>query len=286
MEKESPLTGILVVNKPAGLTSRDVVDHVSKILHTKKIGHTGTLDPIAEGVLILTIGKCTKLSSFLTSKTKEYIATFSLGYLTDTLDDTGKVINSSDKIVTEDEIRSCMMSFIGTYRQEVPAYSAVKVDGKRLYDYARSGIEVELPSREVTISSIDIISIEEREIKMRVTVSKGTYIRSLIRDIGNRLGTYATMSGLVRSKQGDTSLDEAYTLEDIERGNYKIVSPLEILKDIKLVEMNDELIHKVSNGVRLNLPYEDEFVAFTQNRDLYALYKRENDFYCMYIKFR
>lgn len=286
MEKESPLTGILVVNKPAGLTSRDVVDHVSKILHTKKIGHTGTLDPIAEGVLILTIGKCTKLSSFLTSKTKEYIATFSLGYLTDTLDDTGKVINSSDKIVTEEEIRSCMMSFIGTYRQEVPAYSAVKVDGKRLYDYARSGIEVELPSREVTISSIDIISIEEREIKMRVTVSKGTYIRSLIRDIGNRLGTYATMSGLVRSKQGDTILDEAYTLEDIERGNYKIVSPLEILKDIKLVEMNDELFHKVSNGVRLNLPYEDEFVAFTQNRDLYALYKRENDFYCMYIKFR
>lgn len=286
MEKESPLTGILVVNKPAGLTSRDVVDRVSKILHTKKIGHTGTLDPIAEGVLILTIGKCTKLSSFLTSKTKEYIATFSLGYLTDTLDDTGKVINSSDKIVTEEDIRSCMMSFIGTYWQEVPAYSAVKVDGKRLYDYARSGIEVELPSREVTISSIDIISIEEREIKMRVTVSKGTYIRSLIRDIGNRLGTYATMSGLIRSKQGDTSLDEAYTLEDIERGNYKIVSPLEILKDIKLVEMNDELFHKVSNGVRLNLPYEDEFVAFTQNRDLYALYKREDNLYCMYIKFR
>lgn len=285
MERESLLTGILVINKPKSLTSRDVVNRVSKLLHTKKIGHTGTLDPIATGVLILTIGKCTKLSEFLTSTFKEYEATFVLGSETDTLDNTGIVLKTSDIAVDDETITSCIKSFEGSYDQTVPAYSAVKIEGRRLYDYARNGEEVELPKRYVTISSIDILSIDKRTIKIRTTVSKGTYIRSLIRDIGRALKTYATMTDLVRTKQGNVDIKNSYTLEEVECGAYKILTPAEILADIPTVEMDDELFFKVSNGRKIELSMDEEYVKFVYKNEVIALYKKDDTAYRMYVKF-
>lgn len=243
------------------------------------------MDPIATGVLILTIGKCTKLSEFLTSKFKEYEATFVLGSETDTLDNTGVVLKTSDIAVDDETITSCIKSFEGSYDQTVPAYSAVKIAGRRLYDYARNGEEVELPKRHVTISSIDILSIDKRTIKIRTTVSKGTYIRSLIRDIGRALKTYATMTDLVRTKQGNVDIKNSYTLEEVECGAYKILTPDEILADISTVEMDDELFFKVSNGRKTELSMDEEYVKFVYKNEVIALYKKDDTAYRMYVKF-
>ena len=177
------MNGVVLVNKYKGVTSRDVVNELTHVFNTKKIGHTGTLDPIASGVLVCTIGKYTKLNDVLTSKYKEYIATMELGYLTDTLDNTGKVLSTSDDIPNEDRIREVIYSYKKKYMQEVPIYSSVKVNGRKLYEYARNNETVELPIKEVDIKEIEILSIDEREIVFKTLVSKGTYIRSLIRDI-------------------------------------------------------------------------------------------------------
>lgn len=267
------------------MTSRDVVNKVSKILHTKKIGHTGTLDPIATGVLILTIGKCTKLSELLTSSYKTYTVTFKLGYETDTLDYTGKTTKTSDKIVSKNEIIKVINSYVGSYLQEVPIYSAVKINGKKLYEYARNGIDVELPKREVTIKSINDISISKDIVKFICEVSKGTYIRSLVRDIGSDLGTYATMLELVRINQNNISIDESYTLDDIENGNYKILGTDKVLKDIIKIECDDEKYKKISNGVILEENNNDEYILFTYHNNIVALYKKDNEKYRMYVKF-
>lgn len=279
------INGILVVNKSEGFTSRDVVNKVSRILGTKKIGHTGTLDPLATGVLVLTIGKCTKLSEMLTCQYKEYIAEFMLGYETDTLDITGEKTKEYSGSFPDDlEIKTVISSFAREYLQEVPLYSAVKIDGKRLYEYARNNIEVELPKRMVDIKSIDILEINDNVVKIKTCVSKGTYIRSLIRDIGEKLGTYATMSKLVRSKSGKFDIDNSYTLESIENGNYKILSPIEFLDDIQTIVLDDELFKKVDNGVKLRLDCNCDYVKFAKNDEIVAIYKREEDYYKMYVK--
>ena len=268
------------------MTSRAVVDRVSRVLGTKKIGHTGTLDPMATGILVLTIGKCTRLSEFLTAKSKEYTASFVLGKQTDTLDITGTVIASSDKYVSIDKIKAHVASFKGTYLQEVPAYSAIKVEGRRLYDYARNGEKVELPKRAVTISSLEILSIEDDEITIRTRVSKGTYIRSLIRDIGRALGTYATMTSLRRTEQGSIGLDKAKTLEEIEAGNYSLITPRELLADIENIDLDDETYKKVSNGVKMTLVSQNEYITFTYHDELVALYRKDKEeIYKMYVAF-
>lgn len=285
MEKNSNISGILVVDKPLGLTSRDVVNRVSRIIKTKKIGHTGTLDPLATGVLVLVVGTCTKLVEYLTSKDKEYVAKMVLGYETDTLDITGETLFSSDKKVSREDIKRTVLNFVGRYDQEVPAFSAVKKDGQRLYEYARAGIEVELPKREVNIISMSELRFLDDEISFKTTVSKGTYIRSLIRDIGRDLGTYATMSSLIRTKQGNFTIEESYTLDEIENGSYKLIEPDEVLSDIRTIELDTKTYIKVANGVKLNLDYEDEFVKFFYEGNLIALYKKEDDIFRMYIKF-
>ncbi len=286
MEKEyKQNSGIIIVNKEKGMTSRDVVNKLSKILGTKKVGHTGTLDPLATGVLVCTIGKCTKLSDYLTSTSKKYLASFKLGFETDTLDITGNILKTSDKVISNGEITMAICSFIGTYKQEVPAYSAVKINGKKLYEYARNGENISLPKREVDIKSIKNISFNDDEITFEVLVSKGTYIRSLIRDIGYKLGTYATMTKLSRIEQGEFSIQDSYTLEDIEKGNYKILSPKEVLKDAIIIEVDDFLLKKVINGVKLELDLNHDYILFTDNGQEIALYKKENDKYRMYVMF-
>lgn len=285
MEEPSSIDGILVVDKPSGMTSRDIVNKVSKILNIKRIGHTGTLDPLATGVLVLTLGKCTKLNDYLTSTYKEYIATFELGYETDTLDNTGTTLITSETEVDQEEIKKCINSFEKTYIQEVPKYSAVKVNGKKLYEYARNNEPVDLPKREVHIKEIETLSINDNKIKIRCLVSKGTYIRSLIRDIGCELGTYATMTELERTKQGEFSINESYTLENIEAGSYRIITTEELLKDIRTIEVDNEFYKKVSNGVKLDFNTSEDYILFTHEKKAVALYIKSENKYKMYVKF-
>lgn len=251
------MNGVIVIDKDKGYTSRDVVNKVGKILGTKKIGHTGTLDPIATGVLVLPIGKALKISELMVSKDKEYIARVIIGYETDTLDVTGTKIYDKKIELTRDRVLNVLDRFKGKIKQQVPKYASVKVNGKKLYEYARKGIDVELPIRDVIIYELELISdIEEvngyYEFDIRVLVSKGTYIRSLIRDIGYSLGSYGTMMELRRIKQGDFTIDKAYRISDIEKGNYKILAIDEVLKDMPKVVVDDNLLFKVKNGVVLD----------------------------------
>lgn len=277
------MNGILIVNKSEGFTSRDVVNKLSKIFNTKKIGHTGTLDPIAKGVLVVVIGKYTKLCEDLTQTYKEYIATFKLGILTDTLDITGKILDEKDVTVNEEEIRNVIASYKCVYDQEVPIYSSVKINGKKLYEYARSGENVVLPKRKVDIKNIEVIDINKDVVKIKCLVSKGTYIRSLIRDIGSSLNTFATMTDLIRTKQGIFDISDSYTLEDIENENYKLID-IEDVMDICVID-NDAYLKDVTNGVKLNLDVKNEYILFKHENENIALYKKDNDYFRMYIHF-
>lgn len=277
------MNGILIVNKSEGFTSRDVVNKLGKIFNTKKIGHTGTLDPLAKGVLVVVLGKYTKLCVDLTQTYKEYIATFKLGILTDTLDITGNVIDKKKVSVSNEEIINAINSFKGKYDQEVPIYSSVKINGKKLYEYARNGEEVCLPKREVDIRSIEMVDIDNDIVKIKCLVSKGTYIRSLIRDIGEKLNTHATMTDLVRTKQGVFDIEHSYTIEDIENGNYKFIDIEDIL-DVCVMENNDN-IDKIINGVKVKLNVKNKYILFKKDNKKIALYKSDNSYFRMYIKF-
>ncbi len=256
------MNGIIVINKPKDYTSRDIVNIVSKKLNTKKVGHTGTLDPLATGVLVLPIGRALKVSELLTSNTKEYIAEVILGYETDMLDITGTEIKRNIPSVTKEELLKVLKSYIGKYNQEVPLYSAVKVGGKKLYEYARSGTPVIPPSKEVEVYSLELISDLKHikgavEFTIRCEVGKGTYIRSLIRDIAYSLNTYGTMKNLIRTRQGIFTLKDAYTLKDIEENNYKLLSIKECLPNIKTTVIEEPLLTKVKNGMVLDKFFEE-----------------------------
>lgn len=257
------MNGILIVNKPKNYTSRDIVNIISKKLNTKKVGHTGTLDPIAEGVLVVPVGRALKISELLTSEKKEYIAKVILGYETDMLDITGKEIKRNIPNVDKDKLIEVLNSFIGKYNQEVPMYSAVKVNGRKLYEYARSNIKITPPSKIVEIYSISLLEgpiykDDTVEFTMKCEVSKGTYIRSLIRDIAYKLSTYGTMKELIRTKQGSFLLEDAFTLEDIQKDNYKLLSIKEALPNIKITKIDGKTLKQVKNGMVLDKFFEEE----------------------------
>ena len=277
------MNGILVVDKKKGYTSRDIVNIVSKKLKTKKVGHTGTLDPIATGVLVLLIGKSLKLTEILVSDTKEYIAKIKLGIQTDTLDITGNIVKKYDVgNITKEDITRVLAKYMGKIKQEVPKYSAVHVNGKRLYEYARNNIEVELPKREVEIFDLRLVSdIKNNEFSISCIVSKGTYIRSLVRDIGISLGTCATMTELRRIKQGIFDIEQAYTLEDIEKDNYKLLDPKDILNIPKVI-VDKDLEFKIKNGQVLKRFFDSDMaMILNQNNELLAIYKKK---YMEYVK--
>lgn len=279
------MNGIIIIDKEKNMTSRDVVNKVSKILGTKKIGHTGTLDPLATGVLVLCVGKATKLVDLITGYDKEYIAKVCLGTLTDTLDITGNIIKEKETNITKEEIENTLKSFIPGYEQEVPIYSAVKINGKKLYEYARNGETVELPKRYIKINSIDLISDIEYEngktyFSFITNVSKGTYIRSLINDIGKKLNTYGTMVELRRTKQGNFKIEESSTIN-----NPEIIKIEEILKDYYKVEIDGELYRKISNGVKIKNEDNKGIVVFTHNKEVIAIYKKENEYLKPYKMF-
>ena len=267
------MNGVLVINKPINMTSRDVVNIVGKTFNTKKIGHTGTLDPIAEGVLVLCIGKATKLVDIITSNDKEYIATVKLGILTDTLDITGNIIKQENVNIKKDALEVTLKSFIGEYNQEVPIYSAVKINGKKLYEYARENKKVELPKRKVTIKNIELISLNKDEYKFKVLVSKGTYIRSLIKDINDKLGIIGSMSNLVRTKQGEFDINDSYTLLDIKNNNYKLLDIIDVIHNINKIEIDNELYNKIKNGQIIDKINKCDIIAFIYKNDLVAIYK-------------
>lgn len=206
--------GVINVYKEPGYTSFDVVAKLRGILKQKKIGHTGTLDPDAEGVLVVCLGKATKLCEVLTDKDKSYEATLLLGKTTDTEDSSGKILTESEVHVTKEEVEAAIQSFIGEYDQIPPMYSAIKMNGKKLYELARQGIEIEREPRRVVIHSIEILSIELPYVKMKVSCGKGTYIRSLCRDIGDKLGCGGIMDKLVRGSVNATETGKVFTAED------------------------------------------------------------------------
>ena len=270
------MNGLLLVNKQSNITSSDVVIKVRKLLNIKKVGHTGTLDPMAEGLLVLTVGNATRIQELIAEKDKEYIATMKLGIKTDTYDTEGKILDQKE-VPNNLNIEEVLNSYIKKYNQEVPIYSSIKVNGKKLYEYARENIEVDLPKREVEIKDIKLLSINNNEVTFKCLVSKGTYIRSLINDIGNTLGTYATMTKLIRTKIDNFSLDNSYTLEDIEKGNYKLISIEEVL-DYPKIEIDDNLYKKISNGVVLDNTYNiKDKVLFIYNSNVKAIYYNDNN---------
>ena len=278
------MDGILIVNKELGYTSRDVVNIVSKKLGTKKVGHTGTLDPMASGVLVLCIGNALKLCEMLTNHDKEYIAGITLGIETDTLDMEGIVLSTKVVDIDTYKIVEIVNSFKGSYLQEVPKYSAVKVNGKKLYEYARKNLDVVLPSKEVTINNIELLDDiryedEKAYFKIKTTVSKGTYIRSLVRDIGIKLGVPSVMNSLVRTRQGNFSIDESYSIDDIKNGNFKLISILDAFPNMKRVIVDDVLAFKIRNGVILDSFFDEKnnLIAIYENIDNKArVYKMFN----------
>lgn len=268
--------GILVINKDKGYTSRDVVNVISKLFGTKKVGHNGTLDPLATGVLVICLNRYTKLNELLSAREKEYIAEVTLGVRTDTLDIEGNVLEEKVCDISKDDLLKVLKKFEMTYMQEVPIYSAVKVNGKKLYEYARSGEDVILPKKEVTIKKIDLLEFNENKFIFKCLVSKGTYIRSLIRDILADLGVIGTMSNLTRTKQGVFDIENAYTLTDVRNDNYRLLKIKDVL-DIDKVIVSDELKFKILNGCKVKGNYSDRVLFLDENGEELAIYKKDND---------
>lgn len=269
------MNGILVVNKEKDYTSRDVVNIISKEFKTKKVGHTGTLDPIATGVLVVTIGESTKISELLVSTYKEYIAEVTLGIKTDTLDITGNILETKEIELDKSKLEQTIKSFKKTYLQEVPIYSAVKVNGKKLYEYARNKEEVKLPKKEVEIKEIELLKYAENKFTFRCLVSKGTYIRSLINDICNELNIIGTMSDLKRTKQGEFKIEDSYTLEQIKNKKYKLLEMQEVLKEYLQIEVNEYIENKIKNGCLLENRYDEDIIVFiNKNQQVIGIYKK------------
>ena len=270
--------GILIINKDKGYTSRDVVNVISKLFGTKKVGHNGTLDPLATGVLVICLNRYTKLNELLASNEKEYIAEVTLGIKTDTLDIEGKVLEEKETFVNKEDLEKTLKKYETTYEQEVPIYSAVKVNGKKLYEYARSGEKVILPKKKVTIKKIELLKFKDNKFTFKCLVSKGTYIRSLIRDILNDLGVIGTMSNLTRTKQGVFDIENSYSLEDVRNGNYKLLLVKDVL-DIDKITVSDELKFKILNGNKVKGNYSNKVLFLDEDGGELAIYKKDNDDY-------
>ena len=271
------MNGVFLVDKEAGVTSRDVVNEIIKKTETNKVGHTGTLDPLATGVLAVCVGRATKLVDYLTNADKTYIAEITLGIETDTLDLEGSVLKEEIPMITDENIFQAVMSMRGKYEQEVPIYSAIKVNGKKLYEYAREGIAVELPKREVEIYDISVVSPVVREnnkivFSVECSVSKGTYIRSLVRDIAYKLNTIGIMSKLRRIKQGNFLIEDCKEIDDIRLAD--MVSINELLKWSNMLTVDDILKKDILNGkIISNIYGQDEIVFVDQEGLVLAIYK-------------
>ena len=270
---------VLYVNKPAGISSFDVCYRLRKVLHTKKIGHTGTLDPNATGVMIVLFDKATKANQFLVSDRKKYETRVLLGIKTDTLDTDGKTIEMKDYTLPEENaLRSVLLTFMGRSMQEVPITSAVSVNGKRLYEYQRDEEEVELPVREIEVFSIGLEKMHEDGFTFIAEVSSGTYIRALVRDILDKLETIGTVCELKRLSVDDICLEDCDDLFEIEKGNFRKHNLSDLLKKrfpvIDYAEIKD-----IYNGKKIRLDCEFEKVLIAHGNEALAIYERDGEIY-------
>ena len=265
---------LLLINKPQNMTSFDVVAIVRKTLNIKKVGHTGTLDPNAEGLMIILIDKATKALPFLHLNKKEYIASLKLGIKTSTGDIWGEVIEQgSVPTLSQETIENVLSSFLGQSIQTPPKVSAISVNGKRLYEYARKDQEVEIPKREIEIFEIECLNVDD-EIHFRVQCSSGTYIRSLCEDIAEKLGTIGTMSKLTRTKIEMFNVEDAYTIEQIRNKEFKFTSINEALIYPKI---EIESVIDVKNGKKIRCDSEEDLVLLTHNNEVLALYEKDDE---------
>ena len=265
------MDGILLLNKPKGMTSHDVVNKLRRILHMKKIGHTGTLDPNAEGVLMVLLGTSTKILPFIKNDIKEYVATLTFGYTSDTLDIWG---NLEEFEVTSypsvEEVNEAMNGFLGKQLQIPPMVSAIKVNGKKLYEYAREGIEIERKPREIEIFELDLLSYD-KDISLRCLCSSGTYIRSLCVDLAEKLNQKGGLSQLTRTQIDQFTLDQTYTLEQIAEGNFSLLTNYQVLNKYPYVAYDK--IEDIKNGKRIKLNCTDDVVMIVENEQVIAAYQ-------------
>lgn len=272
------MIGIINVNKPKGITSFDVIRKLRKLLKEKKIGHTGTLDPLATGVLVVCVGKATKLVSDIEAKEKIYRAEFELGYATDTYDTEGKIIKSNDNFeIKKEELEKVLSEFVGEQLQLPPMYSAIKINGKKLYELARQNIEIEREARKIKIDYIKLLKFEDKKVVVETKVSKGTYIRSLIYDIGEKLGCYATMTELRRDSVGEYLIENSFDfakMEDmVSNGDFGFIVDVEsafsefgklILnnkRELKLFENGNTVVKEGFENNRYRIYFENKFLG-------------------------
>lgn len=276
--------GILNIDKPQGITSHDVVDVIRKIFPNMKVGHTGTLDPLATGVLPICIGKATKLSDELLAENKKYYVKMLLGVETDTYDITGKIVFANTLEYDDIYIKERIKRFIGKQMQIPPKYSAIKVNGKKAYEYARKDEKVELKPREIEIFDIDDIKVNlrKRQVSFVVSCTKGTYVRSLVHDIGIKLGCGATMTELRRLKTGNFDIDDSIELYEFLKFDYldmldKIISIEDLYKDSKKINLNDKEYDKFLNGMEIKTEISEGIVRVYQNLRYKGLGKVKNN---------
>ena len=276
-------SGFVNVIKPTGMTSSDVVVRVKKILKIKKVGHLGTLDPAASGVLPIAFGKATKFFDYFLKKDKIYIADVKFGVLTDTLDSFGLITQKEEVSVSLDDINRVLAEFTGKIQQVPPKYSAIKINGKKACDLARLGEEVKINPREIEIFSIELLSeLEKNFFRFKVHCSAGTYIRTLFNDIASRIGTVATTPVIIRTKSGMFEINDAITLDELNEKK-SVVEIEQLFKDFnKLIVKDEKLLKKLKNGVKLtkvNLKYDcnDNFLIYSNDNKPIGMYHFEQE---------
>ncbi len=271
------MNGVLIVNKSKGYTSHDIVAKVKRITG-EKVGHTGTLDPLATGVLPLLIGKGTLCSKYLMNHDKTYIVLLKLGIKKSTGDEEGEILeegNVDEKLLNEECVKAVLESFLGEQMQIPPIYSAIKVKGKKLYEYARKGQEVEIEPRKITIYNIKLLKInkERRELQFEVSCSKGTYIRSLCEDIAKKMGTIGYMKELQRTKVGAFSIEQAILIEDLNEQTIEehVITIEDLFKDLEMIELNEKKLQLFLNGVKLTFNLKEGIYKIYHNQQFIGI---------------
>ena len=274
------MDGVIIINKQKDFTSHDVVNVIRKKLNTKKVGHTGTLDPNATGVLPILVGKATKISKYLIEHDKTYIATIKLGKRTETADSQGQVIE--EKLVPTDlkkeDINNVLKSFLGKQKQVPPMYSAIKINGKKLYEYAREGKEVKLEARKIEIYKIQLLEYKSSKIKFEVECSKGTYIRTLCEDIAKKLGTVGYMEELQRTKVNNFKIGDSVLLDDItlENAEKNLIKIEEVFKEKDKIELENKKLELFLNGVKLTCDLPKDIYRIYNNKQFIGIGIVEN----------
>ena len=283
------MNGVILINKQKGISSFGVVAKVRKILNIKKVGHSGTLDPEAEGLLPILVGNGTKISKYLIEHDKIYIAKLKLGIKTDTADSEGNILEKKNFKLDKNNVNkynNIFKTFLGKSKQIPPMYSAIKVNGKKLYEYAREGKEIKIKERDIEIYNIDILSInyDENEIEFSVSCSKGTYIRTLCEDIAKSLGTIGYMSSLKRTKINDFKIEDSITLDELEKNKddilylkEKFISVEKIFEDKNKIELNDRKKELFLNGVKLTFKLENDLYRVYNNNKFLGMGVIENN---------